>query len=273
MDSGDNLFIQSAGGSITAQGSTMVTSNSPTCGAYPALGTYTTGSPSLLGGCSNSSGTVAMIFTGGSFTVGGTSNRSDEFVTYTINMSGTCGPSCNLVLPVELASFNAKINEQQIDVFWTVYTEKDLKRYTLEKSTDGETWQFLAEVIPTGEQYNIHHYSITDDKPAAGLNYYKLSSHDVDGTVKSHPITHVIFTDPTQLFSVTQDDAKILVQTSNAANGGRIILTDMSGRTIFTGTDSNFTFLEIEKSLIGKGTYIIYLEKRPDLGRTKLVVY
>ena len=138
----DGFYITQSGGTTISESSTIAV-NVGTCGAYPVLGTYTTAVATLSPGCNNADGTIQMILTGGTFTIGGTSNRADEIITFTVNMSGTCGPLCSAVLPIELLSFYGESNSRQINLSWKVAMEKNVDYYLIEKSLDGLSWETI----------------------------------------------------------------------------------------------------------------------------------
>lgn len=183
----DALFITNTGGVVVAQSSTIDV-NVGTCGAYPTLGTYTTATANLAAGCANADGTVKMILTGGAFNVGGNSNRADEIITFTVNMSGTCGPSCNGVLPITLKDFYAEPLENEVLLKWSVATEKNVLYYLIEKSNDGisflpfNTVYSLANL--SGEN-NLSYFNY-DYSPSKGINYYRLKHVEKDGSVETH---------------------------------------------------------------------------------------
>jgi hypothetical protein len=234
MDSGDDLFITNTGGVVSSQGSTMAV-NVGTCGAYTALGTYTTGTSSLIGGCANSDGTVRKVLTGGSFNIGGQSNRSDELITFTINLSGTCGPGCSGVLPISLKDFYAEPLENEVLLKWSVATEINVAYYLIEKSNDGISYLPLNTVYSlanvSGEN-NLSYFNY-DYSPSKGINYYRLKHVEKDGSVETHKTIAVNYknTSASPIW-INQTNETIKIGYEKAPLSKSVLIHDITGRVI-----------------------------------------
>lgn len=276
MDSGDDVFITNTGGLVIAQGSTMVV-NVGTCGAYAALGTYTTGVSSLIGGCANSDGTVQMILTGGSFNIGGQSNRSDELITFTVNLSGTCGPGCSGVLPVNLKDFYAEPLENEVLLKWFVATEKNVAYYLLEKSTDGIYYSPLNTVysIATNGGENNQAYFNYDHAPVIGINYYRLKHVEKDGSVETHKTIAVNFKNKTgSVIWVNQTVDVIKIGYEKKPLSKTVKIFDITGRVV---KEINIqpeapAIIEISKAEFVKGIYLISGSDQQDAFSQKLII-
>jgi|ERR1051326_637488 hypothetical protein len=94
----------------------------------------------------------------------------------------TC--TCVTVLPVEITRFEAETTNEKIKLSWTSAVEINSDYYTIEKSTDGNYFFFLSNVQSMGNSNSVINYSITDDEPAIGKNYYRLKQTDLNGKSK-----------------------------------------------------------------------------------------
>lgn len=276
MDSGDDIFITNTGGLVIAQGSTMIV-NVGTCGAYTALGTYTTGVSSLIGGCANSDGTVQMILTGGSFNIGGQSNRSDELITFTVNLSGTCGPGCNGVLPISLKDFYAEPLEDKVLLKWSVASERNVEYYLLEKSVDGIVFVPLNTVYSTANvngENNLSYFNY-DYAPDQGINYYRLKNVDRDGSVDIHKTITINFKNKAASaiwLNQTADAIKIGYEKKPLSKTAAIY--DITGRLvkeISLNADAP-AMIEISKAEFIKGIYLISGSDPQDTFSQKLII-
>jgi hypothetical protein len=230
----DALYITNTGGVVVAQSSTIDV-NVGTCGAYAALGIYTTATSNLAAGCANADGTVQMILTGGAFTVGGNSNRSDEIITFTVTMNGTCGPSCSGVLPIVLKDFYAEPLEDEIQLKWFVATEKNVAYYLIEKSLDGISFSSLNTVhslANTSGENNLAYFS-HDYSPSKGINYYRLIEVDRDGSFETHKTIAVNFKNEKQAsIWINQTSETIKIGYEKLPFSKSAIIYDVSGRII-----------------------------------------
>lgn len=150
---------------------------------------------------------------------------------------------------VELVSFNAKaIENRQVKLLWETASEKHNDFYTLESSVDGIRFAPLAK-ISAGPNNRSARYEWTDQHPANGLNYYRLSQTDQDGTrsilgVKTVQIegqrnTLQIYPNP------AVDNLAIHVNFTDAFEG-TLEITDANGHVL------SFASLQLEK-----GTQVI----------------
>ncbi len=80
-------------------------------------------------------------------------------------------------LPVKLLDFTAKYKENSVVLNWRVTDEVDFAAYEVEWSTNARDYQRIAIVA------GIHatNYQAVHDKPAAGLNFYRLKMIDKNG--------------------------------------------------------------------------------------------
>lgn len=88
-------------------------------------------------------------------------------------------------LPIELISFTGMNEGTRNYLQWSTATEKNNDFFTLERSTDGQSWSALTKVYGAGNSYTKKNYSISDFSPPKTLNYYRLTQTDFDGTSKS----------------------------------------------------------------------------------------
>lgn len=256
----DALSITQSGGIVAAQGSTLDV-NVGTCGTYTSLGIYSTSTASISGGCTNADGSVHMIVTGGTFTVGGASNRADEIITFTINLSGTCGAACSGVLPIELTDFYGFQEGNEIKLIWKTASEMNLKHYRIEKSTDGKNWSLLKIHPPNNEAGGFNEiYSVNDLFPQLGLNYYRLNNIDKDGNTGQPHIIGVNFAFSREMFKYEQNEENIVLHlTNNSGITEEINLIDVSGKIIYRQMLTiGYNKITLSKNIIVNGIYCLY---------------
>jgi hypothetical protein len=89
--------------------------------------------------------------------------------------------SLNNPLPIELLTFTAVQNEKMVDLKWSTATEKNNDYFTIEKSKDGVSFDFVAEVDGAGNSSSVLNYNTTDEHPFSGVSYYRLKQTDFNG--------------------------------------------------------------------------------------------
>ncbi len=95
-------------------------------------------------------------------------------------------------LAVELATFNASLlNESEVLLKWNTYTETDNSHFVIERSSDGEKFVEIDQVIGAGNSTTNIDYSFIDKTPKEGLNYYRLAIYDYFGMVEYSEIVTI----------------------------------------------------------------------------------
>lgn len=85
-------------------------------------------------------------------------------------------------LPIELLSFNAKIsNSTSIELTWETATETNNDFFTIERSSNGVSYDVVATVDGAGNSTSIKSYSTIDKTPIEGTSYYRLKQTDFNG--------------------------------------------------------------------------------------------
>lgn len=123
---------------------------------------------------------------------------------YTLSFSGTASLDCT-ILPVELVSFDAEYAPDYgvVDLSWVTASERDNDRFELERSADGIQYDVVSIVPAVGNSTTETQYLALDEKPYAGVNYYRLKQIDMDGNSKYSEVKSVnILDDSYDLLSI-----------------------------------------------------------------------
>lgn len=89
----------------------------------------------------------------------------------------------NIPLPIQLLSFDAKVNTltEEVVLIWRTASEINNDYFVIEKTTDFEDYKFVVEVKGSGNAYHEIAYESTDQSPSIGTSYYRLKQVDYDG--------------------------------------------------------------------------------------------
>lgn len=85
------------------------------------------------------------------------------------------------ILPVELISFEAEKKENEVALIWSAEKEINLEGYEVERSLDGETFDYIG-FVEANNAFDAQNYSFMDDEENEGTVYYRLRSVDTDGS-------------------------------------------------------------------------------------------
>jgi hypothetical protein len=88
------------------------------------------------------------------------------------------------VLPIEMVSFTGvAVHPNSAQLNWVTASELNNDYFTLFHSTDGFTFEPLAEIDGAGTSKSILNYTYRHNHLSKGVHYYRLFSTDFDGTV------------------------------------------------------------------------------------------
>ena len=111
-------------------------------------------------------------------------------------VSGISGTSYNLItLPIELISFEARLNNRQVDLTWQTATEHNNDYFSVERSHDGTSWETIENLQGAGNSTSLLSYQTYDFYPYRGIGYYRLKQVDYDGKTTFSEIQRVYKTD------------------------------------------------------------------------------
>ena len=98
--------------------------------------------------------------------------------------------SITTVLPVTITTITASKKGSSVLVDWSVLNEVNVKKYVVEKSSDGINFTKVGEVAAI----KASNYNWLDVAPFSGNNYYRIKSIDNDGSIQISKSVVVKFT-------------------------------------------------------------------------------
>ena len=143
------------------------------------------------------------------------------------------------VTPVKLLSFNAFVNNNRtVQLQWKTTNEIDNKMFVVEKSLTGNQYVVLQNVAAKNDNATINNYSIIDENPSEGINYYRLKQVDKNGKYAySNVVAINLKVSNSNAFSLQQnpisDILKLNINSTNTAKA-TIYITDIFGRILNT---------------------------------------
>jgi hypothetical protein len=212
--------------------------------------------------------------------------------TYTCIVSGVCGfkqtltttvsvdNSCT-ILPIELLSFDADYNGKSVDLLWETATETNNNYFTIDRSTDGNDYTFLAKVpskAAGGTSTSALSYTLNDPSVKSGHYYYRLKQTDLNGTYKYSAVATVTVDNLQDVFSLKPNPAENSVEILYRCNSDESALLkvfDFKGQQIVAtevqcSAGNNTSKLDL--SLLPDGMYFVSLGANGKLYKTKLVI-
>jgi len=152
---------------------------------------------------------------------------------------GGGGGSSGGGLPIELVSFNAIAVGNAVQLTWHTATELNNDYFTIERSADGETFTGVQTIEGAGNSSQSRNYETMDLNPISGTSYYRLKQTDYNGAYSYSDVASVVV-NKSDLFSISPNpvtESRIALQLNKEEITGAmesVLVTDMSGKTIFT---------------------------------------
>ena len=169
-------------------------------------------------------------------------------------------------LPVLLAQFIANRNDDgSIKLSWATSQEQNANYYDVERSGNQTAWTKIGTVKAKGYSSTTTNYSLTDNLPLDGTNYYRLKMVDLDGkfvysraisvTSDKNAIPLVIYNNP------FNDLIRLKVNVSRAQNL-TMTVSDMLGKTYISQSyqaQSGDNFVNLQPAGGGNGMYVLHI--------------
>ena len=106
-------------------------------------------------------------------------------------------------VPVELASFEATINGENVNLNWSTASETNNQGFSIERST-GAAFGEVGYVAGFGTTTESKYYTFTDRQVSSGNYSYRLKQIDFDGTVTYSKVVEVEILAPAE-FNLAQN--------------------------------------------------------------------
>jgi len=140
-------------------------------------------------------------------------------------------------LPVELVSFTGKKKERAVALEWSTASEENNDYFLIERSAVGRNFEPFAEKAGRGTSAEIVSYSLMDESPLAGMNYYRMIQVDYDGKRNVQDQIVVVDFGKGSTVSVfpnpTKGDVLQLHYLSPQRSGFQLAIYNMNGERLF----------------------------------------
>ncbi len=98
-----------------------------------------------------------------------------------------------IALPVTLLEFTAQTQQNIVITKWSTSQELNSDYFEVEHSIDGINFKKIGKVNAAGNSSTLKAYSLPDNDPVTGANYYRLKQFDKNGYFEYSPIVKILF--------------------------------------------------------------------------------
>jgi hypothetical protein len=156
------------------------------------------------------------------------------------------------VLPLQLLSFNAKIDLNKIILHWETSNEVNVSHFVLEKNVTGNSWQPINSIFAKGNNTGNTFYDCYDYQPIA-QNLYRLKMIDKDGQFCYSKVVNVNFEKSNSLHYDLQ--TKSVITNGTSLSKVEFILINSLGQIAKKGVIQNNKF---SMNLLPSGIYHLH---------------
>lgn len=167
-------------------------------------------------------------------------------------------------LPVNLLALTATPFDAMCLLQWSTASETDNNYFEAERSPDGLQWQAIGRVPGAGTSPDSHFYSLQDNSPLPGTNYYRLKQVDFDGQFIYSPLAEAFFAgnlrDEPQLScspNPADRNGSLLIRIAGDDKLVHVAVTDLSGEVLRESDVPAGTTYELASTGLAEGLYIV----------------
>jgi hypothetical protein len=193
------------------------------------------------------------------------------------NMIGLCDLSYDFPMPVELSSFNATINGNNVNLIWQTASEINNSGFVIERAVaNSSEWLNIGSVPGKGNSTTFSEYTFTDRGLNTGSYDYRLKQIDVNGNFEYYELESEVVIGAPGKFELSQNypnpfnpETRIDYQLANDGNMN-LSVYDINGKlvtTIYNGFRSaGYYTVTFNASNLASGVYYykIKFENIPD---------
>lgn len=180
-------------------------------------------------------------------------------------------------LPVELVSFKAVAQQNQVLLQWATASERDNDRFEVERSQDGRKFTLIGQVKGKGTSSLTNSYTFTDKNPGTGVNYYRLRQVDFDGAFEYSKTIAVHMKETRASVKAYPNPFSYSLQVgiaSEIAGTIQVTVADAQGRVAIEQTivsEGRYSTLELSTQQLATGVYFLRVTGGGVNSTTKLI--
>jgi PKD repeat protein len=174
----------------------------------------------------------------------------------------------DIVVPVELTSFTASVNNRDVNLLWETATELNNLGFEIERGIEAENFVTIGFKEGNGTTTEKQSYTFQDRIDSEGKIYYRLKQVDFDGSYQYSNIVEVDLTSPLN-FSLSQNYPNPFNPSTtikfNLVEDATVIIQVFSiiGEEVLSLTNKDYLAgkheIKFDAGILSSGTYIYKL--------------
>ncbi|MEP7107708.1 MAG: T9SS type A sorting domain-containing protein [Ferruginibacter sp.] len=165
-----------------------------------------------------------------------------------------------VVLPIKLNGFTVSRENNKVRVQWATASEQNNDRFDIQRSSDGSSWATIASVKGKGTSAVSNTYSIYDERPLSGNNYYVIKQFDLDGHFSLSEVKFTKMPKAKSIISVYPNPSRTAINFSIVNSGASNV------EAVLTNVNGSIVHHEIFKTVPANANIKLNLLKKPAPG-------
>jgi len=235
-----------------------------------------------------------LVTTDGDFSSGVTQvlptsiDAVSQTITFDYDFNGTdgfyytLGSTENDALPVTLIEFRATPVDEQVVLEWTTASEINNSFFTIERSLNGSTFEFVGQLDGAGTSASTISYRYIDTAPLTGTSFYRLKQTDFNGEFEYSELRSVSIAEAIETFDfkvypnpISNDDL-LTIEYLGLGYSQEISfqLFKMDGQVVTSGTYGQIPQqIFIETATLQSGVYLLKIKgKQGKVAHKKVII-
>ena len=187
--------------------------------------------------------------------------------------------STSSTMPVVFTNFNAIKNGNLVNINWSTSSEINNKGFGIERSIDGINFTQIQFVNANGNSTVNKNYTVIDNSPIKGMNYYRLVQVDNDGKQTYSSVVSVKFAGNDGLgitFYPNPVKSKLTVQLDNISNNATsLTLVNVEGKVVrskMLNQQNSNTTISFDVANIIRGVYYLVIKDGQISKASKVII-
>ncbi|GAB4401456.1 MAG: hypothetical protein OHK0053_24190 [Microscillaceae bacterium] len=203
---------------------------------------------------------------------GATTSGPSNFGAATVNQN--CS-NCNmLTLPVTFSYFSIQLAGNQVALEWHTSSEQNSAFFQVERGSDGGEFSAISpEIAAVGQSNQARQYHWRDPHPLPGLNYYRISQTDQDGTQQWTEVKAILLEKEVKVQIFPNPVGEHLYISNLPAQTREIALLNLQGQVLQKSTEFSSETLKWSVSHLNPGIYLIKWSGNGQVGQEKIIIH
>ena len=193
------------------------------------------------------------------------SRRFQLFLLLFICVLAATGLSAQSSSSIKLLTFSAaKKSPTSALIQWTTQLETNNNYFDVERSADAQTWAPIARRAGSSNSDTKIQYTVVDERPSVGANYYRLHRVDLDGNSSYSDMESVTFDKINTVgISIYPNPATknsqlyIKLDGSSANEITKVTVTDIMGQLVYEDNVQGVAAYQLNAQNLRTGVYYL----------------